>query len=164
MCPCEAGDLRDLSGFKGDLEDGRHHLQVSSRPSQSGRYHSEAVNCFIRSFQNLTVHRCYRQLSCPPEAFSSLALRRGPQSHSSESDLAGGQQCQKRVLIPGSVIAGPGLEAVNEDVTDRKAPGQPHASPQFLPKSFKRAPDWQLHGIPLPGSHFALQELCSFFS
>ena len=27
-------------------------------------------------------------------------------------------------------IAGPGLEAVSEDVTDRRASGQPHASPQ----------------------------------
>lgn len=62
------------------------------------------------------------------------------------------------------IIAGPGLEAVNEDVTDRQAPGQLHASPQFLPKSFKRAPDWQLNGISLPGTHFALQELCPFFS
>lgn len=62
------------------------------------------ANDSIRSFQNLTAHRCYRQLSCPPEAFSSLALRRGPQSHSSENDLPGGQQCQKRVLIAGSLL------------------------------------------------------------
>lgn len=69
---------------------------------------------------------------------------------------------------PGSdswfpAIAGPGLEAVSEDVTDRRAPGQPHASPQSA-KSFKRDPDWQLNGIPLPGTHFARQELCPFFS
>lgn len=70
------------------------------------------ADLFIGSFQNLTTHGCYWQLSCLPEAFSSLTLHRGPQSHRMTLPCWGTAIPKEGSYSWFPVINGPCLETV----------------------------------------------------